>query len=410
MRVGLTVDAVVAPMTGVGRYALELATRLPALGAKLSYLARGGVLTEANFSDRVSSAVNGTSRRGAVGRAVHRALNNSSLLGQAAHSIIGWGDRLFLQGLDFDLVHGAGYYLPPVGKAQAVVSFHDLSPLRFPQWHLPGRAARLASAMRQAAKRADWIITDSNAVRAEVLAEFDLPAHRVVAIPLGVDSAFRERGEDDCAEVLNQFGLRMKGYCLIVGTVEPRKNHECLVNAYARLPERLRKAYPLVIAGGPGWGADFARLAIDRGIREGWIKQLGYVPSPWLPSLYSGARLFVYPSLYEGFGLPLVEAMASGVPVIASNRSSVAETVAGAGELVDPEDVDGIRLTIERGFEDTEWRERARSKGLEVARRRTWPNCVRNTLDLYYLAVTGEGRASVSRLPGNDDCPRQFPL
>ncbi|CAG0948412.1 mannosyl-N-acetyl-alpha-D-glucosaminyl-diphospho-ditrans,octacis-undecaprenol 3-alpha-mannosyltransferase / alpha-1,3-rhamnosyltransferase [Burkholderiales bacterium] len=403
MRVALTLDAVDAPLTGVGRYALELATRLPALGADVSYLTRTGVLSEGAFTERRLMAARGQPRRGPILQSLLGSANQFPFMAHLAHSMRSLRDSL-LPALECDLVHGTGYYLPAARKQVAIVSFHDLSPLRFPQWHLPGRAARLASEMRQAASRADWIITDSNAVKAEVLDEFGFPAQRVVAIPLGVDAVFRQRAEHECVEVLQPLGLEVGGYSLMVGTLEPRKNHEKLLAAYAGLPLDARKAWPLVIVGGHGWANASVNAAIERGVREGWVKRLGFVAAGTLPILYSGARLFVYPSLYEGFGLPLIEAMASGVPVVTSNRGSLAETAGAAGELVDPEDVASIRQGIERGLEDASWRETSVRNGLEIARQRTWSSCARQTLALYHLAVSGQRleRAPLSNADG--DC------
>lgn len=403
MRVALTLDAVDAPLTGVGRYALELATRLPALGAEVSYLSRAGVLSEGAFAERRLLAERGQPRRGPILRSLLGSANQFPLLAHLAHLMHSLWDSL-LQAPECDVVHGTGYYLPAARKQVAIVSFHDLSPLRFPQWHLPGRAARLASEMRQAASRADWIITDSNAVKAEVLDEFGFSAQRVVAIPLGVDDVFRQRAEHECVEVLQPLGLEAGGYSLMVGTLEPRKNHEKLLAAYAGLPLNARRTWPLVIVGGQGWANAGANAAIERGVREGWVKRLGFAAANTLPVLYSGARLFVYPSLYEGFGLPLLEAMASGVPVVTSHRGSLAETAGAAGELVDPEDVASIRRGIERGLEDSPWREASIRNGLEIAQQRTWSSCARQTMALYRLAVTGQRLESAPVSPADGDC------
>jgi glycosyltransferase involved in cell wall biosynthesis len=139
------------------------------------------------------------------------------------------------------------------------------------------------------------------------------------------------------------YGLSHGSYSLCVTTIEPRKRIDSLLAAYARLPEKLRVVYPLILVGGKGWRSEHLHQAIDAAANAGWLHYLGFVPEDDLPALYAGARLFVYPSSYEGFGLPVIEAMASGVPVVTSNRSCLPEIASGAAKLVDPDDVENCQ-------------------------------------------------------------------
>lgn len=134
---------------------------------------------------------------------------------------------------------------------------------------------------------------------------------------------------------MTALGLRAGEYSLFVGTVEPRKNVERLVQAYGMLPERMRSDWPLVIAGARGWNSDSIHACIEKAQAQGWARYISYVDQSWLPALYAGARLMAYPSLYEGFGLPIVEALASGTPVLTSRVSCMPEVAGGAAWLVD---------------------------------------------------------------------------
>jgi alpha-1,3-rhamnosyl/mannosyltransferase len=189
-------------------------------------------------------------------------------------------------------------------------------------------------------------------------------------------------------DALRPLGLTVQGYSLFVGTVEPRKNLSALLDAYEGLPALQRSTYPLVIAGGRGWLSNDIHARMSKAASAGWLHYLSYVPQERLPALYSGARLFVYPSLYEGFGLPLLEAMASGVPVVCSNIPSLHEVAGDAARLVDPFDVAGLQAAISRGLEDEDWRDTAVQQGIQRAAGFTWQRCARQTVEVYQ-AVTG---------------------
>lgn len=211
-----------------------------------------------------------------------------------------------------------------------MVTVHDLSTFINPNWHLGPRAARINRRILGSIANSRLVITDSQAIRAEVLTYFGMSEDRVVAVPLGVDTTFRPRAFDDLRVPLGQLGLQPCGYCLCVSTIEPRKNILRLITAYRRLPARLHDLWPLVLEGEPGWNSQTIHQAITQGVQEGWLKYLGFVPQNLLPLLYAGCRLFAYPSLYEGFGLPVAEALASDVPVLTFNRSSLPEVAGGA--------------------------------------------------------------------------------
>jgi glycosyltransferase involved in cell wall biosynthesis len=184
-------------------------------------------------------------------------------------------------------------------------------------------------------------------------------------------------------------GLQSGGYTLFVGTIEPRKNIETLLDAYSRLPWTLRKRWPLILTGYQGWRSDLIHQKLESARREGWAHYLGFVPSEDLPLLFAGARLFAFPSLYEGFGLPVLEAMSSGIPVVCSNSSSLPEVAGEAALMCAPMDVDELTCLLERGLTDEVWREAAVIKGLQHAQGFSWERCAAETLQVYQRVISG---------------------
>jgi alpha-1,3-rhamnosyl/mannosyltransferase len=238
-------------------------------------------------------------------------------------------------------------------------------------------------------RRADCVISDSEYGRQEILAEFNLPPEKVVSVLLAAGSGFSPVAADRLPAVLKPFGFLPQQYILSVGTLEPRKNLTTAIRAYARLPEVIRAETPLVIAGMKGWRTEGLDKEVAALIDKGQIRRLGYVPDEALPALYSGARVFVYPSLYEGFGLPPLEAMACGAPVIVSNRSSLPEVVGDTGLQVDALDVDGLAQAMSQIIEDDALRASLRQLGMERAKSFSWRRCAEETLAVYRKVVTG---------------------
>jgi len=271
-----------------------------------------------------------------------------------------------------------------------VSTLHDLSFVRYPETQPKERLKHLERYLPNTLARAAHIITDSEEVRREAIGHFGLDATRVTAIHLGVDPIFAPRQEAACRAVLASRGLRYGGYVLSVGTLEPRKNLVAAIRAVGALPERLRGAAPLVIAGQRGWLSGEIERLIRASEAAGWLRFLGFVPQEELPLIYAGSRVFVYPSRYEGFGLPVVEAMASGVPVITSSVSCLPEITGDAADLVHPDDTDGLRISMERLLEDEGHRAEMRARGIERAKRFSWKRCAEETVAVY-RRVAGVG-------------------
>jgi glycosyltransferase involved in cell wall biosynthesis len=267
--------------------------------------------------------------------------------------------------------------VPPVRTDQRlVVTVHDLAFQRFPELFPPRWRWLYRTGLRAAEKRADAILVPSQSTADDLTASTSVQASRVYVTPLAPSLAVSDEDPD---EVFERLGVA-RPYVLSVGTVEPRKNLVRLVRAYRQVAPEVPHA--LVLAGAPGWRAETLEAELARP-GPGTIVRTGSVSGEDLDVLYRGADVFAYPSLYEGFGLPVVEAMAHGVPTLASNASSFPEVAGDAALLVDPTDVSEIaeglaRLLTEAGLADD-----LRQRGLQRAATFTWAATARATLDVY---------------------------
>ena len=236
-----------------------------------------------------------------------------------------------------DLYHEPNF-VPFRFRGPVVVTVHDLSHLRYPEYHPPKRVRFLNKRLPAAIRRADLVITDSKFVGQEIAAFFPDASEKIVPVHLGVEEGIRELDEPSARQVLSGYGLDYKGYILSVATLEPRKNLTGLVKAYDRLPHRLKSTVPLVLVGGVGWhSSGLHRLVSSVEHRGGKVVLTGRVPRSDLSALLSGARLFAYPSFYEGFGLPIAEARACGTPVLTSGYGAMSEVAGEGAFLADPE-------------------------------------------------------------------------
>ncbi|AGQ30316.1 glycosyl transferase family 1 [Serratia liquefaciens ATCC 27592] len=232
-------------------------------------------------------------------------------------------------------------------------------------------------------KRASILITDSEFTRRELAAYFNLPLNKVYAAQLASSGEFYPREPEEISRVLSPLSLKINQYCLFTGSIEPRKNIETLLDAYKRLPLALRLDVPLVISGFKGWSSERLHQRFERGQREGWLRYLGYTKSADLPFLFAGARSFLFPSLYEGFGLPVLEAMASGVPVVCSDSASLPEVVGDCALMCAAMDIETLSELIQKSIEDEVWREKARTKGINRAKHFSWQRCAQETILAY---------------------------
>lgn len=387
MKLVFAVDSIFHPLTGIGRYALELATRYQGSGAfeDLRFFAYGRWLKEPDALLQASPGTGPDARESLFAQARRRlARNQLAVRAYSALTPILY-QRQLKRYADY-LFHSPNFFLPRV-SGPAIATFHDLSIFRHPECHPAARVTLLQREIPLALRRADHIITDSEAIRREVIAWAAFPPERITAIPLAASPDFRPRAAPEVQTTLSRCGLGFKAYTLCVSTLEPRKNLVRLLQAYRQLDEPTRRRFPLVLAGGSGWKSESLEQEIASAQRGGWLRVLGYVADADLQALHAAAHAFVFPSIYEGFGLPLIEAMASGVPVVSSNTSSLPEVVGDCGLLVDPYDTDALAQALLQAIHDVPWRQTAIESGLARAGSFSWERCARETLAVYRSVV-----------------------
>jgi alpha-1,3-rhamnosyl/mannosyltransferase len=263
-----------------------------------------------------------------------------------------------------------------------------------PEWHPPDRVAEHQREFEHGVKQAAHVLTDTECIRQEILRTLGLPPDRVTCAYIGVRRGLRAMPSEEVEARLHERGLS-PGYLLYVGTIEPRKNVLTLLRAYCALPATVRERHPLVLAGGWGWNSRDVHSYLDNEARHKGVYYLGYVSEDDLPTLYNGARALVFPSFYEGFGLPPVEMLACGGAVLASTAGALVETVGRQAHLIDPLDLDGWRDAMERVCVDNDWWQSLRAGAVVSARPFTWQRCAEETCAVYQRVI--EGRTSARR-------------
>ena len=379
-KVILGADSIHVPLTGIGRYAYELASRLPDCenieSLRLYSLGRWispEVLTqlaEVTSPDKLNKPT------------LRLVLSRNKVAVRVFSALMPIWSQWRMRKENNSLFHSPNFFLPPF-PGKAISTIHDLSHIACPQFHPAARVEFLKREMPKTLKRAHILLTDAESVKREVIEQYGWPEERIHSVPLGVDESFHPRDSIETLGVMTKYGLIHGQYSLYVGTIEPRKNLSRLIRTYATLPESVRMDCPLVLAGGKGWQAEEIHELMRTSANAGWLKYLNYVPQIELPYLYAGARLFCFPSLYEGFGLPPLEAMASGTPVLTSSTSSLPEVVGNVGLKAHPEDETALAQCLRMGVEDTDWRLGASIEGLKRSNEFTWQRCVDRTANLY---------------------------
>lgn len=281
-----------------------------------------------------------------------------------------------------DLYHGTNFRLRGRGYKGNVVTIHDLAFKHYPHFLKKkfGQSLSFWKTKRDV-HRADRVIAVSQHTAKDVIDFFQIDKKKVRVVYHGVGDHFRpDVPGESILEVKKYYRISTAKYILWVGTLEPRKNLPTLIKAYSQL-KSIHSEYTLVLGGGPGWQyQDILNLTLSLGNR---IQITGYLPQRDLIPLYAGASLFAYPSLYEGFGMPLLEAMASGVPIVASRTSSIPEVVGDAGVLVDPLSISDMGKAIMKLLDDSSLRSSMQEKGIQRAKQFTWERAAQETLQIY---------------------------
>jgi glycosyltransferase involved in cell wall biosynthesis len=292
-----------------------------------------------------------------------------------------------------DLFHSPDFTLPPVLCARTLVTVHDLSFLRVPHCFPDGLLRYLKAAVPRAVRRADHVIADSHNTRRDLIDLLGASASKIAVVYAGVESRFRPMVDPADAETLaavrQKYGLPER-FILSVGTIQPRKNLARLVQAFASLIDRRPGLdWDLVVAGGKGWLYEGVFDQVKASGVQSRVGLIGFVDDADLPALYNLAGLFAFPSLYEGFGLPPLEAMACGVPVVCSTASSLPEVVGDAALTVGPLDVAGLAQAIGRMIDDAPLRSSLVRRGLARAGRFTWQKAAQALRQVYSDVMKG---------------------
>lgn len=379
MKVILSVEPIRFPLTGIGRYTFELARKLQS---------HADIESLKFFSGRhYLPCLPQAAAQASTAHGLRRWVQRSGLVMEGYRVLMPLLRRQVLRKDSDHLYHGPNFFIPPFA-GRSIATFHDLSPFTWAHCLTPERARYLQKELRATIDRADIFITDSEFTRQELAAFSGIPLQRIHAVSLASSDSFYPRSADSLTATLARHQLQPGGYCLYAGTIEPRKNIESLLIAYRRLPEALRKRWPLLLSGYQGWMSESIHSLIDAAQREGWARYLGFVPNDDLPLLFAGARLFAFPSHYEGFGLPVLEALSSGVPVVCSDSSSLPEVAGGAALMSASLDIDALTSNLQRGLEDETWRQLAIARGLQHSAKFSWAYCAAQTVSAYHAAMS----------------------
>ena len=380
MRLAFNATALLSPLTGIGQYSFQLAQE---------YLRRGDCSVELFYgsywdqrlyttpSKTLAAALPWIRNAVPCSYQLRRWLQNARFHQHARKNGKG----------RFDIYHEPNF-LPLKFDGPTVITVHDLSWIRHPETHPEVRVRAMNRYFEPGLRRADALITDSAFVKQELIQVFGISEQLISVVPLGVEALFQPRQAEATRAVLAQHMLEHGRYFLAVGTLEPRKNLGLALTAYMRLPERIRSAHPLVLVGMKGWRTSALEEQIAPLVRSGQVRQLGYVPRPDLAILIAGSMTLVYPSIYEGFGLPPLEAMACGVPVICANASSLPEVVGDAGILVDPYDESELLCAMKRLAEDALERATLGRLARERSQQFTWSRCADETQAVYRSVIS----------------------
>jgi glycosyltransferase involved in cell wall biosynthesis len=289
---------------------------------------------------------------------------------------------------DSDIFHSPDFTLPPLRSAAGVVTIHDLSFLRLPEYADPGLREYLSKSVPDSVARARRVLADSENTRRDLIELLDVSRDKISVVTPGVGPEFRPvRDTVQLNDVRERYHLP-QWFILFVGTIEPRKNLARLISAYGQLRRQTGLPHALVLAGNRGW---LSEGIYEQVAKEGLTEHVlfpGFVADKDLPALYTLADLFTFPSLYEGFGIPPLEAMACGTPVVASNNSSLPEATGSAALLVDAEDMEGLADAMARVLGDAALRARLSDLGRAQAARFSWRGAA-ETLLRAYEATTG---------------------
>ncbi len=383
------------PLTGRSSWVILATMSHIGIDARLLHYREGGIATYIRRVIEALAALDNQadytvlySRKDRRSTAPGPGFRRASLWTPCHHRLERWTLAAELIPRRLDLLHSPDFIPPLAGARHFVITVHDLNFLHYPRLLTAESRRYYNGQIARAVRQADHILADSEATRADLMTMLDVPAEKISVHLLGVESAFRPLAEEEIATACRDLDVP-RGSILFVGTFEPRKNVTGLLRAYRRLRELLPDAPPLVLAGRRGWLFEEIFASVQMLELSEVVLWREDVPPALLPGLYNTASVLAIPSFYEGFGLTALEAMACGVPVLASDRSSLPEVVGEAGLLVDPDDVEDIARGLYALLTDAALRQRLRSDGLARAAGFTWQHTAAVVHRVYRQVLAG---------------------
>jgi glycosyltransferase involved in cell wall biosynthesis len=379
LRIGIDISTLLnhGPDIGAGRYILNLVKNLLKIDKKNTYILTGRYITEKHISHVYD---------------LKKPLKNSSIelkLYKTSQKKLDLWDRLRFPPLEFlgfkaDVFHCPDYLIPPTLSRNIILSIHDLAFIRFPEFNFEWFIKKYTREVKRNAHISKKIIADSKSTKNDIVKFFKIDPGKVVVIPLAADKTFKTLASGRINKsILKKYRIDNK-YILSVGTIEPRKNIMTLIKVFNHLKQKKEVFdYQLVIAGRTGWKSEATYRERDKSPFKEDILFIGRVPDSDLVQIYNQAELFVYPSLFEGFGLPPLEAMSCGLPVIAFNNSSLKEVIGDSGILIPPEDDAGLEKQILYVLENKKIKSKLKKKSILKSNQFSWTETARKTLNIY---------------------------
>lgn len=400
MKIILNVTSTLGKKTGIGFYVTELVNAMQTITPEVTIdtFPQGWLLRLNRLGSRVKQNVDVDLQQG-----------NS--FGQKLRNITGSVKRRVLRGLrevnrvtnrtwfqmfqarnGYQIYHEPNYVPWPI-NLPTIVTVPDLSVLLHPEWHPADRVHYFEKHFHKNLSSCQHFLTISDAVRNEMIRELGLAPSQVTTTLLGIRDNIFPLDDETLSQELKRYDLPEK-YLLCLGTIEPRKNVLFLMQAYCKLPEAIRSEWPLLLVGKWGWGTRPVAEFYFNEARHRGVRHLGYVPESAMNVLYNGAQALLFPTHYEGFGLPPVEMMACGGAVIASTAEAVVEVAGKKAYLLDPQDGHGWTQAMHRIVTDDDWWESLRSGATGIARKYSWEKCARETLAVYRNVLTPQKAAA----------------
>lgn len=384
MRVVMNVTSMAGNKTGIGHYTSELLKALRSTGevelsefphpvlSQLRTALGGGPKPTASVTKPVCTGAPKLKKTRAPLRFAWRFVNSV------------YSTTLFKRSR-YDLYHEPNF-VPLPGRLPTVVTVHDLSPVLYPEWHPEERVHHFERHFTPNIRKMDHILAVSEFARREIIQTLGIPEDKVTRTYNGVREHLKPLSQAETAATLSQLGLP-PNYLLHVGTIEPRKNLEMLLKTYCSLPADLREKCPLVLVGSWGWRMEKLAEYYESEARHKHVIRPGYLPDHALAAVYNGAKALLFPTLYEGFGMPAAEMLACGGAVISSKAGAVAEVLGSCGHSIDSQDTAGWRSAIIRIIQDDDWQKELRRGATQQAAQFTWEACARDTIGAYRKTI-----------------------